>query len=244
MADAVDSSGHKVTYTFELSEEGNVVGEQRGYFVLSGINVKKPGTVTITATADDAASVVGKPIKILTTDSTSDKVIAIYNNSTENIYPIIETPIQPVDYWMQSLFKITNIGTYTFTTTKQYRVYINPTGKGIPPGGHVTISVPFYTKLVAKPSGGNVPDQYADWWDAIRVYIYDVQNNMLVNGYNLDSQVRTYSRSLTCLAPSTACTPGQPFKVYAGFQGLPLSDPNQLTEYTFADVVTSQGVPT
>lgn len=247
VANAVDSSGHLITYTFALSGQGTVVGDQKGTFALSGINPANPGTLTITATADDAAEVVGAPITITANgDTIPTKIISIYNNSTEAIYPIIETPIQPRDFWMQAQFKVLtpNVGQF-FPTTKQYRVYVNPTTGGIPPNGSVTISVPFYTALVPTPGNGTAADEYADWWNAIRVYLYDEQVNLLVHGYTPDSAhpMTAYSRSLVCLTGSTACTPGTPFTIYAGVTGLPLADPNQLTEYTFADVVTSTTIP-
>jgi hypothetical protein len=69
-----------------------------------------------------------------------------------------------------------------FKTTTLYRAYIE-TGKrksgieptsGIDPGESVTITVPFYTQLkeVDGDDLGKVSDQFIDWWNAGRVYIF------------------------------------------------------------------------
>lgn len=241
IANAQDNSGHPVIYTCSLSGPGTVTCNQNGSFTLTGANGPNE-TVTVTATADDAASVPGTPI-VIAINALPTKVLEIFNNSTETIWPVIETPIQPIDYWMQAQFALPNQAardSHPFKTTKQYRVYVNPTaGGGVPAGQSVFISVPFYTNLVPAPSGGTGVDEYADWFDAMRVYIYDDWNSLNVNGFSLDSTISTYSTALTCLPGSTACTPGVAFPVYAGAQGLPLSDPAQLTEYTFCDVITT-----
>ena len=242
VADAVDNSGATIVYTCSLSGVGSFdCSAQNGSFTLSGAN--DPGeTVTITANAinADAAPVPGTPVTI-TVSAIPTKVLEIFNNSTETIWPVIETPIQAVDFWMQAQFGYNQAqrAANPFKTTKQYRVYVNPTaGGGVPAGQSVFISVPFYTNLVLSPIGGSAPDQYADWFDAMRVYIYDDWNSLNVNGFSKDTSIPVSGEVLTCLSGSTACTPGTPFAVYAGAEGLPLSDPAQLTEYTFCDVLT------
>ena len=180
-ANAIDSSGHPITYTFAiLSGPGVIVGYQTGYFTLTGVD----GTtmIQITATADDAASVPGTPFAVVVSPVPT-KVIAFYNNTPETIYPVIESPNQGVDQWMQGLFEVTagNINTDTFTATKLHRAYVNGT-TGIPSGQTAVVSVPFYSQLVANPSGGNIPDQYVDWWKSMRVYIYDVQSSLVAQG--------------------------------------------------------------
>lgn len=238
--DATDSSGHPVTYTFQLSGVGSVTGNQHGSFSLTAIDSANPGTITVTANADDAAPVVGTPIPIAV-NKIPAKVIAFYNNSTETIYPVIEAPIlSPVDPWLQAGFLITDTATYTFQSTKIHRAYVNATN-GIPPGQKVLVSVPFYSELVGNPSGGNVPDQYVDWWNAMRIYIYDVQSN-LINQYNADS-----ANPVTLFTAGPGCISGPvcsgPLSVFSSTTGVPTNDPQQLTEYTFADVVTSVGTP-
>lgn len=241
VANARDTSGHPITYTFSLSGSGTVAGNQNGSFSLSGINTSAPGTITVTATADDASPVVGTPIQInANPNQIPHKVIAFYNNSNETVYPIIEAPIlAPADPWLQGLFQISqaNINTYTFTQTKIHRAYVNGTN-GISPGQTVLVDVPFYSELVANPSGGNQPDQYVDWWDAMRVYLYDVQSN-LVAQYTQDS-----ANPVTPVTPGPTCISGcSQINLFSSSTGVPTNDPQQLTEYTFADVVTTLGAP-
>ena len=239
IANATDSSGHTVTYVFEvIAGPGTVVGSQNGSFSLS--NVTSSTVIRVTATADDALPVVGTPITVQI-NNIPVKVIAFYNNSTETIYPVIEAPIlTPSDPWLQAQFQITDLVTYPFASTRIYRAYVNSTN-GIPPGQSVLVSVPFYTDLVASPAGGSVADQYIDWWNAMRIYIYDVQS-ALIQQYNADS-----ANPVTLFTPGPSCLPGavcsQPLNVFSSALGVPGNAPLQLTEYTFANVVTSVGVP-
>lgn len=201
VANATDTSGHPITYTFALSGAGVVTGTQSGSFTLSGINTNSPGTVTVTATADDAAPVVGTPIPISVSGQIPNKVIAFYNNTNETIYPIIEAPIlTPVDAWLQAQFKVTNIATDTFASTKIYRAYVNGTN-GILPGQTAFVNVPFYSELVNNPTG-STPNQCIDWWNAMRVYLYD-GNPQFMTQYNKDS-----SNPVTPLTPGPTCSSG------------------------------------
>ncbi len=168
------------------------------------------------------------------------KKIAIYNNSNESIYPVIEAPAQPIDHWLQAQFQTTDIKNNTYQHTKIYRVYVNPTDGGIPPGQSVTLSVPFYSDLARNPNPA-LADQYIDWWGAMRVYLYDGAA-ALTKAYDVDkiNRVSLLTVGLSCDAGS-ACAGA--LDSYASTVGLPLNDPYQLTEYTFADVVTNQGAP-
>ncbi|CAM2737830.1 thaumatin domain-containing protein [Legionella steigerwaltii] len=236
LANATDSSGHTVTYTFAIiSGPGVIVGIQSGYFTLAGVN----GTtvIQITATADDAAPVAGTPFTVQVSPIPI-KSIAFHNNSTETIYPVFEAPIQNVDAWMQGLFAVTNVGTDTFTATKLHRAYVNGT-VGIPPGQTTVVSVPFYSDLVANPSGGSVPDQYVDWWKSMRVYLYDVQSNLIASqSYAGGTPITLQSPGITCISGCTA-----PTSYFSATGILPLNDPYQLTEYTFASVITGSPPP-
>ncbi|GLI93827.1 hypothetical protein [Methylocystis echinoides] len=118
------------------------------------------------------------------------KTIRIYNNSTGPLNVYVQSPkiegIKPADadLWMQAACKITSwdpitfISDQRFLTKKLYRAYIeiNNASKGIAPnGGYVDINIPFYTQLLTYDSSdlGKVPDQFIDWWNANRVYIFD-----------------------------------------------------------------------
>ncbi len=164
------------------------------------------------------------------------KTLALYNNSKETIYPVIEAPILGVDPWMQALFKITDVTHNPFQTTQIYRAYLNTTEGGIPPGGKLTITVPFYSQLTQNPSGGSASDQYVDWWNGMRVYFYDNQA-AFSKLYQSDAThpVTLYSNGLS--------TDSVTLPVYATTAGAPLNDPYQLTEYTFANVITSASIP-
>lgn len=241
VANAYDTSGEPILYTFALSGAGTVTANQNGSFSLSGIDINSPGTLTVTANSlnNDAPPAEGTPIQISSNSSViPNKIIAFYNDSNETIYPIIEAPILTVDAWLQAQFSITDISTYKFTSTKIYRAYVNGTN-GISPGQTVLVQVPFYSELVNNPTGGNQPDQYLDWWNAMRVYLYDVQSN-LIQQYNQDS-----AHPVHPVTPGPSCFSGcsGQLEVFSSTTGVPTNDPQQLTEYTFADVVTGGGTP-
>src|SRR5205814_1133688 len=146
------------------------------------------------------------------------------------IYPIIEAPIlTPVDAWLQAQFQVTDIATYTFASTKTYRAYVNGTN-GILPGQTALVTVPFYSELVNNPTG-STPNQCIDWWNAMRVYLYD-GNPQFMTQYTKDS-----ANSVTLLTPGPSCMSGcSQVSIFSSTTGVPTNDPQQLTEYTFAGV--------
>src|SRR5262245_22966525 len=91
------------------------------------------------------------------------KVITFYNNTPTAIFPVIQAGIQNPDPWLQALF---NDDTQPYAETHYSRVYINPVN-GIPPGGHISVRVPWYSKLT------DDDDQYIDWYNGCRIYIFD-----------------------------------------------------------------------
>jgi hypothetical protein len=77
--------------------------------------------------------------------------IKIYNNSaTYNIYPVLSSGTAVPDLFLQAALMVpkAQLGAKPFPKLNQFRLYINPTGDGIKPGGNVTITLPFYTQLV------------------------------------------------------------------------------------------------
>ena len=167
------------------------------------------------------------------------KVVKIYNNTPDKLYAIIEIgKHDPIDEWMQGYFQTTNVKRDSYASARVYRVYVNP-DKGIRSGTSVTINVPFWSQLVQNPDPRK-PNQYIDWWNGGRVLLYDVQANLLKD-YNSDAgnPVTPLSESLSCSQDSVC----EPLTIFASDIGLPATDPNQLTEYTFADVVTGLGAP-
>jgi hypothetical protein len=135
------------------------------------------------------------------------KVITIYNNSSrETIFPVLAAYIGAVDLWMQAQFKddVKDVTTQTFCNndpfnticTAQtgipvlYRAYIN-LNKGIRPKEFVSITVPFYTQLMATTSAtiGTSSGQYIDWWNAGRIFFYDGETAVTgAYNYNVDSK--------------------------------------------------------
>lgn len=241
LPNAVDSSGQKITYTFSLSGPGTVIGNQNGGFTLQNIPVNNPGTITITATAPDAAPVVGKAIEIRVSNI-PEKILAIYNNTNEVLYPIIETPIlDVVDNWMQAQFQVPapEVATRLFQNNRLHRTY--PTPNGLQPGQSVIVSIPFYMQAVASPQQptGTQPDDFIDNFNAMRVYLYDVQANFLDNAYNRDlpHQDTLYSPGIRCISGCTGELPTYNSGLPPTVNAIPAQDPTQLLEYTFGDAV-------
>ena len=107
------------------------------------------------------------------------KTITFYNNSTDHtLYPVIQAPIMNGkdvrDLWLQAQFQVDNVRTQDFNTTLLYRIYVNR-NRGVPPQSSVTLTIPFYTQLLPFNAGnlGKVQDQFIDWWNAMRVFVFD-----------------------------------------------------------------------
>jgi hypothetical protein len=68
-----------------------------------------------------------------------------------NIYPVISMGEGPVDQWLQAAFLVTaaDLPNKPYPRAHVFRLYFNPEGDGIPPGGSITVSLPFYTQLAA-----------------------------------------------------------------------------------------------
>lgn len=163
------------------------------------------------------------------------KTIQIYNNTDEVIYPILETPELGVDLWLQAQFGQTNIGSNVYASNRIYRVYINQ-NNGILPHSSVTLSVPFYSQLTQNPTP-NIPNQYIDWWNGVRIYLYD-DKTALNNVYNQDK-----ANLIFPLTPGISCQNScDPIVIFSSDHGLPLNDPYQLVEYTFCNINT-QTIP-
>jgi len=115
--------------------------------------------------------------------------IKIYNNSDRyNIYPVLSSGTAVPDLFLQAALMVpkAQLKDKPFPKLNQFRLYINPTGDGIPPQGNVTITLPFYTQLVptaqvnpkcpTNPATPNCPDQYIDWWGGGRIEIFKQLN--------------------------------------------------------------------
>ena len=177
------------------------------------------------------------------------KIVNIKNNSGVPIYVVLETAKQDLldengrqhDRWLQAQFLPTK-GTYA--STYLYRAYVNPQN-GIPDGKSVSVTVPFYTQLVTKPCS-NKPDQYINWWRALRIYVYN-DPGAIKHAYDTDTN-RANAVPISQFAPSAAPVPTCPacfaplvvYRVQTGGDkhgvSLPAVDPSQLLEFTFATV--------
>lgn len=158
------------------------------------------------------------------------KTLVIYNNSSETIYPVLETSMTGVDLWLQAYFATTNTQRDLYPHTEFYRVYINSL-EGIKPRCSLEVTVPFYSQLAADPSP-SLNDQYINWWNGARIYLYD-DLTALKRIYDQDQShvVSPLTPGPSCASPSC-----KSLKILRSKAGLPLNDPYQLVEYTFANV--------
>ena len=177
------------------------------------------------------------------------KIVNIKNNSGVPIYVVLETAKQDIldenkrahDRWLQAEFQPTK-GTYA--STYLYRAYVNPQN-GIPKDGSVSVTLPFYTQLESKPCP-NKPDQYINWWRALRIYVYD-DPGAIKHAYDTDTNPAN-AVPISRFAPSAAPVPTCPacfaplvvYRIQTGGDkhgvSLPAVDPSQLLEFTFATV--------
>src|SRR5579864_2047902 len=187
------------------------------------------------------------------------KTITIYNNSADHaLYPVIQAPIQRGedvrDLWLQAQLGIKE-GDYQsrpFQTTKLYRIWINRDNGGVPPHGSVTITLPFYTQL--KPwtpaNSGQVEDQFVDWWNAMRVFVFDGSDAAdAAYDFSQDNPtpptpvkpvVPPYPVTPVAGAAMPTCSTGCTLDLRAYYVGFPYGIPAQLIEYTFA---SAEGPP-
>jgi hypothetical protein len=161
------------------------------------------------------------------------KYLTLFNNMDQTMYIIIQSSQNSVDEWLQGYFKVTKnrLPAEPFPHKKLYRVYVNGT-EGIPPSSSVKINLPFFSKLVPNPSP-SAPDQYVNWWNGVRIYVYDNHEDFL-KAYNEDKE--------NVVTPSSAgpsCEEGScpPMPLYSGHVGLTEQAHSQLAEYTFSNVV-------
>ena len=153
------------------------------------------------------------------------------------------------DLWLQAQFNVANVTTQVFNTTLLYRIYVNRNG-GVPPQTSVTLTIPFYTQLLpTTPANlGKVNDQFIDWWNAMRVFVFDGKDAAdAAYNYSVDRTGKVIppipvnpvagAALPTCASSSTTC---EPLLIKAYVNGFPTSVPAQLIEYTFA---AAQGPP-
>jgi hypothetical protein len=177
--------------------------------------------------------------------STTPFTIKIYNNSPNyNIFPVVVTPTNGPDEWLQGGFQVAtaDIATRTYGHDFTYRFYIKP-GVGVAQGQPVTLLLPLCTQLVGNPGDGSTKDEWIDWWNGLRILIYanpDTNSKQPPAALSADLAADQINGPITLFTSGPACTAGcgdlhRP--VYKSKVTLPPNDPYQLTEYTLADVI-------
>src|SRR5262249_12694987 len=134
------------------------------------------------------------------------------------------------------------MGDKPYPKLDNFRIYINPTGNGIPPGGEVTITLPLLTQLV--PTDKVDPkktDQYIDWWGGGRVELFEAPaadgkppSALTALFTDRPSQTEVTPIASTPVPQCPACQPLRIFKDTGGvFKN---NEPSQLTEYTLGAI--------
>jgi hypothetical protein len=165
-------------------------------------------------------------------EAVPSKTISIYNNTDKPIYVILQSSMNPVDEWLQGANQVPNdkLSLYKYGHTQLYRIYINGTD-GIPAQGVVNLSVPFYSQLVPNPNPA-LPDQYINWWNGSRIFIYDNQGDVAKAMAQDKNAVQPITPGPSCMENSC-----QPLRIYGSTIGLTDQARSQLTEYTFGSVI-------
>ena len=198
------------------------------------------------------ALILGSPDKVAA-QTVPVMTIKIYNNTDtsktpSNIYPVLTTGTSSSSLWLQAWLKVpkSEMGDKPYPKLNNFRIYINPTGNGIPPGGEVTITLPLLTQLV--PTNQVDPkktDQYIDWWGGGRVELFEAPAadgkppaTLTALFTDRPSQTKVAPIASTPVPQCPACQPLTIFKDTGGvFKN---NEPSQLTEYTLGAINQSK----
>ncbi len=187
------------------------------------------------------------------------KTITIHNNSSHVMYAVLQAPIQfgadVHDLWMQAQLEVKEADflSRSFQTTRLYRAWINHDSGGIPAHSSVAVTVPFYTQLKpwTQANSGKELDQFIDWWNAMRVYVFDGKDAADA-AYNFSQDnpppgvpvkpvLPPYPITPVAGAAVPTCGSGCKLDLRSYYVGFPFGVPGQLVEYTFA---AAEGPPT
>src|SRR5262245_7098895 len=185
--------------------------------------------------------------------------LKIINNTTNyNIYPIVTaggkddqpTIATGASQWMQACFRITfnGLATNRYPRDSQYRLYVNCCGtgeNGIPPGGSVTITLPFYSPLVQNinpdPDTKNgIPAQFINWWQGGGINMFQALKSdgkppsYLTEFWSADrtNAVDPGSPTIGAKANPPTCGTGCSLHFFRAPTAVDSWAPNQLIEYT------------
>jgi len=176
-------------------------------------------------------------------------IIFMNNDPDHNIFPVLTTGTSTSNLWLRAYFGISKAdaeaaekaGKPCFPKLNNFRIYIEPV-TGIPPGGRVTLTLPFVTKLVAGKPDPKVTDQYIDWWGGGHVEVFAAPKDSgappeltaFYQGKEGQTEVDVSSIPARQL-PRTKCKPAcqDGLKVFKDTKGVFKNNaPFQLTEYT------------
>jgi hypothetical protein len=172
------------------------------------------------------------------------KVVTIYNNTKGPIWAVIQAGFQDPDPWLQAYFNNNPNKRYQpcgrCTENHYSRFYVNP-DKGIPgEGGHVSVTVPWWSELKDDPD----KNKYVDWYNGGRVIIFDNKKALDAarEGTKENPGDKKFPLSYAPDSPRVSCADCEkPLTIYSHKQAY---DDNkvsfQLVEYTFVRV---EGVP-
>jgi hypothetical protein len=187
--------------------------------------------------------------------------LRIINNTTDyNIYPIVTaggkddqpTIATGASQWMQACFRVTfnGLATQRYPRDSGYRIYVNCCGaneNGIPPGGSVTITLPFYSPLVqniiANPdTRQGIPAQFINWWQGGGINMFKALKTdgtppqYLTEFWKADNAnnnaVNPGDPTLGAKANPPNCGAGCNLHFFRAPAGVDSWAPNQLIEYT------------
>jgi hypothetical protein len=157
------------------------------------------------------------------------KKVHIYNNTNGPIWVVFQAGAQDPDPWLQALFANSQ---KTYAETHLSRVYVN-LQSGIPAGQSVTVSVPWYSRLL------NDKDEYADWWNGGRIYVFDSSQAIAKAHSQDDAQLTTAGDTLPFSCVGCTSSVNAIYRDTDEFVGIPF----QLLEHTFANVKTTVSPP-
>ena len=166
------------------------------------------------------------------------KKITIFNNTAGPIWVAIQTAFQNPDPWLQAVFNDSN---NTYQETHYSRVYPNYPG-GIPAGGYIRVTVPWFSHLVTDPPNPpNHKDEYADWFNGGRIAIFDSFAAVEL-AHDQDRNNRLSVRPDSPLFCCENCATDSPLSIYSDTQAYHDERfPFQLAEYTFVNVKSPPG---
>lgn len=237
-------------------------------FIVAGYALLIAGATLLSQGGDAAAATSIQAPNCANSDPKCFKEIRIVNNLTTTMYAVVQASIitQPAlnsvngpcpsgDPWLQRALQATPTAPITgcYPVKNSYYVYLNPR-TGIPPGGSLSIQLPWWMKT----NGAPAVDPYIDFWNAGRIYFYDdkksfddsyIVNTTNANVYNtLTNGSNKLKFDSTPGLPKISCTPGSGNScdpnqiviaaVNPSIPGSTIGPPSfyQLNEYTFADV--------